>query len=68
MNESKQILDICVKKAVELFNVIDDLKQHQCNNKFANCAINEQIIHIEKEIDVLKNIMEETQNYITLLS
>ena len=68
MEESKQILDICMKKAVELFNVLDELKQIQHNNKSENCDINQQILHIEKEIDLLKNIMEETQKYVTLLS
>ena len=67
MDESKQILEICMKKAVELLNQITyqhNLKIYDNDNNDDN----EKIKNIEKEIEFIRKIMESTQNYITYLS
>jgi hypothetical protein len=68
MNESKQILDICMKKAIELLNTRDNLNQSTPNTNFKNYEMNEQICNIEKEVEGIRKIMEVTQNYITIIS
>lgn len=68
MNESKQILDICVKKAVDLLSILDKLNQTIPNSNIEYYETNEQILIIETEIDAIRKIMEVTQNYITIIS
>lgn len=68
MNESKQILDICVKKAVDLLSILDKLNQTIPNSNMEYYETNEQILNIETEIGAIRKIMEVTQNYITIIS
>ena len=73
MDESKQILEIFMKKAFELLNKLEKLNQitYQHNLKIYdndNNDDNEKIKNIEKEIEFIRKIMESTQNYITLIS
>jgi hypothetical protein len=68
MDESKQILEICMKKAVELLNKLEILNQNKRNNNLENYDNNEKIKNIEKEIEFIRKIMEVTQNYITFIS
>jgi hypothetical protein len=68
MDESKQILEICMKKAIELLNKLEILNQNTCNNNLEKYDNGEQIKNVEKEIEFIRKIMETTQNYITLIS